>query len=435
MKKKIISIFIFIFFHFISFHKLESSNQEKGNPNNGEKIFKQNCTACHSIELKKKMIGPALYDITKKRDKNWLHKWIKDNKSLRKKGDKIALKIYKEYGNIEMNSFPNLSEKDIDDILSFIENPPLNENKNTIKEENKEKEKEKNNDFIIKLFILFLSIISIIILWILYRIFILYRIITNKKKIIINFKNIDFIINFLYKKFLNNKKKWYFFSSFLSVILTINIYVIWNFLMNIDVNKGYQPEQPIYFSHKIHSKINKIDCQYCHSNAKYGKISGIPSMNVCMNCHNTINEYKGNYIENGKNREEYNKEIQKIYNYTGWNMENRKFENKIYPVKWIRIHNMPDFVYFDHSQHIISGGNEIKKFKKVDTICNACHGDVKEMDQIKMAENFTMEWCLSCHRNIGVDSNNFYYKKYFKNNKNHNTLNKIGGTECAKCHY
>ncbi|WP_185871697.1 c-type cytochrome [Blattabacterium cuenoti] len=446
-----ISFFIFIFslfFFFFKEDKLKASDIIVGDIENGINLFKKNCTACHSIELKKKMIGPALYGITEKRSRKWLHQWIKDNKSLRENGDKEAIKIYKEYGNIEMNSFSQFSEKQIDDILSFIaENPDLRKKKeNQNHEINKTDEINENNkeekNFLVKLIIFYFGILSIILFWILYRIQILVRL--NKKnegEIKISFfTKLSLRINILYRKILeNNKRKWFLCFCFTGFFLLFGIYEIWYFLMKIDVNKGYKPIQPIYFSHKIHSEINKIDCQYCHSSAKYSKISGIPSVNVCMNCHITIHEYNGDYLEKGKSRHEYNQEIQKIYQAVGWNPETRKYSRKTQPIQWVRIHNMPDFVYFDHSQHIITGEKTIKKLKKVSTVCNACHGEVQKMDTIEMSNDFTMEWCISCHKNVEIDNSNRYYKEYFPkkntNNKNKITLDMIGGTECAKCHY
>ncbi|WP_185882974.1 c-type cytochrome [Blattabacterium cuenoti] len=440
MNKKQILI-LFIFFQCLFFSNIKSENVFNGNAENGKDLFKKNCTSCHSIELEKKMIGPALSGITTKRSREWLHKWIKNNKSLRESGDKEAQSIYKEYGNIEMNSFPKLSEQEIDDILFFTKKPlPIKEEKKITNQNNfhpKFEEIEEKN-FLTKLFIFCFGILFVILTWTLYKVQILIRLINEKKeKSFIEHTN--FFVHILYKKILGRKKiSWYLFSSLLIVFIILSIYGMWSFAMKIDVNKGYEPSQPIYFSHKIHSGINKIDCQYCHSSAKYGKVAGIPSTNICMNCHITIDQYKGNYIEVGKTRDEYNKEIHKIYHSIGWNSETRKYINKKYPIKWIRIHNMPDFVYFDHSQHIISGNKSIKNFKKVDLICNACHGKVQEMDQIKMTEDFTMEWCITCHRNVSIDQNNQYYKKYFLNKKTNPekiTVDMIGGTECAKCHY
>ncbi|WP_341652833.1 c-type cytochrome [Blattabacterium cuenoti] len=437
MRRILFFIFIFSFF-LIEEGKLKA---DKGDVENGMELFKKNCTACHSIDLEKKMIGPALHGVTEKRNRKWLHQWIKNNKSLRESGDQDALEIYKEYGNIEMNPFPQLSEKQIDDILSFIKNPDSIKKKehheiNHNNEEDHENDKEKNQ-FLIKLITFCFGILSLILFWILYRIQILIRLINKGETKVSTFRKKNFIINVLYKKVLgNDKKKWYLFSCFTGFFLLFGIYETWNFLMKIDVNKGYKPEQPIYFSHKIHSEINKIDCQYCHSSAKYGKVSGIPSVNVCMNCHITIHEYNGDYLEKGKSRNEYNKEIQKIYKSIGWDPETRKYSKKIHPIQWIRIHNMPDFVYFDHSQHILTGEKAIKKLKKVNLVCNACHGEIQKMDTVEMSNDFTMEWCISCHKNVGIDKKNQYYKEYFPSTTNKKiTVDMIGGTECAKCHY
>ncbi|WP_185871135.1 c-type cytochrome [Blattabacterium cuenoti] len=438
MKKSLFSIFIVINILFSCIKAKEDVQKIEGNAEKGIDLFKKNCTACHSLDLEKKMIGPALYGITKKRNREWLHRWIKDNKSLRKSGDKDAISIYQEFGNIEMNSFPKLSEKQIDDILFFIENPitkkkeitnDIEKNENT---ENEILEKK----FLIKLIFLCFSILSLIILWILYRIYILTRLLNEGEEPI--FTKTDFFLKKIYNRLGNSSVKWKSLSCFLGLFLFFCIYQTWLFSMKIDVNKGYKPEQPIYFSHKIHSGINEIDCEYCHSSAKNGKTSGIPSINVCMNCHITIEKYNGDYIEKGKSREEYNREIQKIYHSIGFDPSNREYSRKIYPVKWIRIHNMPDFVYFDHSQHIISGEKSIKKLKKVNLVCNACHGEVQKMDQTEMYNDFTMEWCISCHRQAEIDKENKYYKKYFSKKIKENkkiTIGMIGGIECAKCHY
>ncbi|WP_185862183.1 c-type cytochrome [Blattabacterium cuenoti] len=430
-------ILFFIFFLF--FYSVKSSDIKniKGDAEKGAVLFKKNCTACHSMNLEKKMIGPALYGVTERRNREWLHKWIINNKSLRKSGDKDAIAIYKEYDNVEMNIFPQLSEKEVDDILFFIQNPIKKKEENHKYEEINNEKELSEKQFLIKLIVFCFSIFSVILIWILYRIQILTKLLNENKDPIFDKK--DFLISILYNKILGKKKKkWYLLSCFIGFILLLGIYETWNFLMKIDINRGYKPEQPIYFSHKIHSDINEIDCQYCHSSAKYGKVSSIPSANVCMNCHITINEYNGDYLEKGKSRNEYNKEIQKIYHAVGWDTETRKYSKKIHPIQWIRIHNMPDFVYFDHSQHIITGEKTIKKFKKVNLVCNACHGEVKKMDQVEMANDFSMEWCISCHKNVEINTNNQYYKKYFSNKikkENKITVDMVGGTECAKCHY
>lgn len=442
INKKIKFIFyLFLYFCIISYNPVFGKEEINGDPKKGKTLFKKNCTACHSLDLKKKLIGPPLLEITKKRKRDWLQKWIKNNKSLRDKKDKDAIAIYKEYGGLEMNLFPNLSEKDIDDILSFLRYPYSYKKLNIINNKKIVNNKKKNNQFYIRIFNIGIGIIFFMSLIILCKIYTLLSIIKSSKleEYKVNKININKFLAYLLENFFFFKKYRYVNHIFVSIFSLFFIYEIWDFLMNLDVNKGYKPKQPIYFSHKIHSGINKINCQYCHSSAKYSKISGIPSTNVCMNCHMTITEYKGDYIEKGKTKEFYDQEIEKIYKSSGWNKETRKYSKFKNPIEWKRIHNMPDFVNFDHSQHIILGEKYIKKIKNTDNVCEACHGKVNDMNEIYMANDFTMSWCINCHRTINIDMNNKYYQKIIgkNNNKEENKIfvKDLGGIECGKCHY
>lgn len=205
-------------------------------------------------------------------------------------------------------------------------------------------------------------------------------------------------------------------------------------------SKGYQPVQPVYYSHKVHAGTNQISCLYCHGGAQDSKHANIPSVNVCMNCHVTINEYNGKekvYREDGT---EVNgtAEIQKLYKYAGYNPALSKTwdPSKAKPVEWVRIHNLPDHVYFNHSQHIKAG--------KVQ--CQTCHGEIQKMDEVKQFADLSMGWCINCHRTTQVQfkDNGFYsiYQKFHDDLKNGKldsaagiTVEKIGGTECQKCHY
>ena len=208
--------------------------------------------------------------------------------------------------------------------------------------------------------------------------------------------------------------------------LLIPIVIILKFtfdmLLGIGVTTNYQPEQPIAFSHKLHAGINGVDCNYCHSSARHSKHSGIPSANVCMNCHTYINQGPSG-----------TKEIQKIYDAVGFDPETRTYiegyDKK--PIKWVRIHNLPDHAYFNHSQHVVAGGLE----------CQECHGPVEEMDVLYQYSELTMGWCVECHREteVKMEGNNYYthlheqLKEKYKDEKI--TVDKIGGLECAKCHY
>ena len=416
----------------------------KGDAKKGEALFKTNCSACHALD--KQMVGPALGGVVDrlKTEQNlgvdWFQKWIKDNKALRASGDKYANEVFEKFKKVEMTQFPSLTDQDVADILEYTTNPPkvepAAEDAANSPEAQKAAQEEKNQSIII-----LVSLVSIagLLLWILFRLSQLVKLQRKSGEISdLDATRIHSLGEF-YNKYQTLGK------TVMGLLAVLALYGIWNWLMWVGVYKGYQPEQPIYFSHKIHAGENKIDCQLCHSSAKYGKVSEIPSVNVCMNCHKGIAEYKGKYIEEGKDRAFYTAEIKKIYEAAGWDEGSQSYTGKIKPIEWVRIHNMPDFVYFNHSQHVVAGEQTIMKAKKVDVVCKACHGQVQEMDKVQMANNFTMGWCIECHRTTEVDMTNGYNKEYYQ--KLHDKLKKqyggetkmtvdaIGGLECGKCHY
>jgi hypothetical protein len=194
-------------------------------------------------------------------------------------------------------------------------------------------------------------------------------------------------------------------------------------LMGVGLEQGYQPEQPIAFSHALHAGENQIDCQYCHYGAEKGKHSNIPSVSLCMNCHMYVQEGSKYGTE----------EIDKIYAAVGFDRETSQYidgyEQK--PVKWVRIHNLPDLAYFNHAQHVNAGNIE----------CQTCHGPVQEMEEVYQYSPLTMGWCINCHRETEVDvkDNGYYEEMHEKLKAKHGdgkiTVEMIGGLECGKCHY
>ena len=426
----------------------------QGDAKNGEKLFKANCTACHALD--KQMVGPSLggvVDRLKKEqnlDTDWLNKWIKDNKSLRESGDKYAIEVYEKYNKTEMLAFPALSDQDINDILEYTTNPPAPEpaadaaataGTDSVAALEAAKKESVNS----KIILISLFAIGGLLLWLLFKLRQLVKLQQSEELAGLNETRAT--------SFADMYKRYHYIGKGVLVVLgVLAAYGIWNWMMWIGVYKGYKPEQPIYFSHKIHAGENKIDCQLCHSSAKYGKVSEIPSMNVCMNCHRTISEYNGKYMEPGKDKAFYDGEIKKIYAATGWDPEKQQYTGQTQPVEWTRIHNMPDFVYFNHSQHVVAGEqaiinsfNKKNPDAKIDVVCKACHGQIDTMNVVQMANDFTMGWCIECHRTTEVDMNNGYNKEYFKNlheklKKQYGsgtkiTVDAIGGLECGKCHY
>ena len=425
----------------------------QGDAKKGEQLFKTNCAACHALD--KQMVGPALGGVVERLkteqnlDTDWLHKWIKDNETLRASGDKYANEVFEKFNKAAMTPFPNLSDKDIDDILEFTTNPPVAEpaaDAATVADSSaviEAAKKEKTNSTIV-----LISLLSIagLLIWLLLKLRQLVKLQQTDELSGLNETRIKSFGEFYQKYSVLGK-------AALGLLALFAFYGIWNWLMWIGVYKGYKPEQPIYFSHKIHAGENKIDCQLCHSSAKYGKVSEIPSMNVCMNCHRNISEYNGKYMEPGKDKAFYDAEIQKIYAATGWDPASQQYTGKTKPVEWVRIHNMPDFVYFNHAQHVVAGEqaiinahNKKNPNAKIDVVCKACHGAVDTMNVVSMANDFTMGWCIECHRTTEVDMNNTYNKEYFQNlheklkkqypkKEGKITVDAIGGLECGKCHY
>ncbi len=177
-------------------------------------------------------------------------------------------------------------------------------------------------------------------------------------------------------------------------------------------SQNYQPDQPIKFSHKIHAGQNKTQCVYCHFTAEQSRYAGIPPASVCMNCHIIVRE--------GSKTGKF--EINKIYTA----LDNNK------PIQWVKVHNLPDYVYFSHAQHV--------NIAKID--CAKCHGDVANMDQIKQVSDLSMGWCVNCHRETGVQFSNKFYGKYEQLHKDLRegkikkvTAEMTGSTDCMKCHY
>jgi cytochrome c553 len=225
-------------------------------------------------------------------------------------------------------------------------------------------------------------------------------------------------------------------NQFLMLVVAIffllsSAYFAYGYFMQLGVDQGYQPVQPIHFSHKIHAGDNKIDCKFCHSAARTSKTSGIPSLNVCMNCHKSIYEVAPETATTEYSKEFYDGEIKKLYAAVGWDDANQEYTGDTQPVKWVRIHNLPDFAYFNHSQHVSVAGIE----------CQTCHGPVEEMEIMYQHAPLTMGWCVECHRetNVKVQDNEYYAKIHEELSKKYGveqlTAAQMGGLECGKCHY
>lgn len=409
-----------------------------GDAKKGKTLFNQNCAACHA--LNRKMTGPALANVVGRLEedeglgRDWLYGWIKNSPAVIKSGDAYANKIYAEYNQAAMTAFPTLSNDDVDDILAYTAATPKAspvaatgvQSSNT----SVGNSSGVSNEIILGALVLVFGLLVIMLLLVnktLQRIALANGIVTEKEKAE---KRTP-----IWKAFAKNQ----FLVLVTAIFLLLgSAYFAYGWMMQVGVDQGYAPIQPIHYSHKIHAGDNKIECKYCHSSARVSKTSGIPSLNVCMNCHKSIYEYTGNPegpsqddLENGYTNEFYTGEIKKLYKAVGWDETNQKYTGESQPVEWIRVHNLPDFAYFNHSQHVSVAGVE----------CQTCHGPVEEMEIMYQYSPLTMGWCIDCHRetNVKVEGNEYYEKIHAELSKKYGVDNltaaQLGGLECGKCHY
>jgi cytochrome c551/c552 len=389
----------------------------------GKALFQSDCASCHNPI--KQVTGPALKGITSRvPDQKLLHAWIRNNSAVLASGNKYFNDLYNQFSKTPMNTFPQLTDAEIDAILKYIETypePGPGAGKGPV--DMGKPADDSNNSLLYGILTMILAVIMLVLL----------NVNSNLKKLsddksgVPSSEPIPFYRNKVYITFL------------VLVLFVVGGYYVVQAAIGLGRQQNYQPEQPIYFSHKVHPGNNQISCLYCHGGAWDSKMAGVPSLNVCMNCHAAINEYKGEplYRENGK-QVDANAEIQKLYSYTGYDPSSGKYTAPGKQIEWIKIHNLPDHVYFNHSQHIRAG--------KVQ--CQTCHGSITQMNEVKQFSELSMGWCINCHRTTKVNfpdsagnGNKFYsiYEKF-----NHNlvtgkmdsvTVENIGGTECQKCHY
>ncbi len=347
------------------------------------------CAACHTIG-KGKLIGPDLKGVTERRDEAWLISFIKSSQTMIKSGDEIAVQMFEEYNKIPMPDNP-LTDEQIKGLLSYIKNydeaAVAAETVAEVAEEHPEvekaiskHEKKYGTGTTQPTFIIFVILFLVAV--------------------------IDLLFTQIIKaKFIH------------IIIILVSVFVMGEIVYveakGLGRQQGYSPDQPVWFSHQVHAGQNHIDCMYCHSGADESKSAGIPSTAVCMNCHNVVKTGKKTGTE----------EIAKVLA----SYESGK------PIEWVRVHNLPDHVWFSHAQHVNAGKRQ----------CTECHGAVEEMDRIVQVEDLSMGWCIKCHRrtNVQFEANGFYeeyirfHEEIKSGDRTHVTVDDIGGNNCQICHY
>ena len=396
------------------------------NAQNGEQLFKQNCASCHAID--KDVTGPALAGVAERgpwaEDKKNLYQWVHNPAGFMAKNPYTqALKA--KYG-VMMTGFPQLKENEIDAIIGYVMNPPAPGGGDKANPSGAPAEDNSGrNAIIFGVISLILALVALILMQVNSNL----KKLSDDKEGILRPEAVPFYRNKIY------------IALLALVLFVVGGYYVAKGAINLGRQKGYQPTQPIFFSHKVHAGVNQINCLYCHGGAWESKHAGIPTLNVCMNCHKVINDYtKGPKIYDENNNEiNGTKEIQKLLQYAGFTPgPGAQWDpSKAKSPQWVKIHNLPDHVYFNHAQHTRVGNVQ----------CQTCHGNIQTMDKVSQQAELSMGWCINCHRqtkvNFNTDStgNRFYslYEKFHNDIKagkmDSVTVKDIGGLECQKCHY
>lgn len=372
----------------------------------GRQLFNGNCKVCHA--LNEVVVGPALAGVHERRPTDWLHAFIRNSQRVIQSGDAYAVNLFNEYNKTQMPAF-NFSDEQINSILAYIKNEtdnPVQANEPAPGLAGQESGAGTGDGVSSDLLSIIAGALLVVLLLVL---LVLILVVT----VLIKYLNQRTDLDEADKEIVTNRLKLGDIvrsRAFLGIVIFLFVAIVaktvLDGLFNIGIQQGYQPEQPIAFSHQLHAGTYQINCNYCHTGVYKSKSANIPSVNICMNCHNTI--------------QTESPEIQKLY---------AAVENDS-PIEWVRIHNLPDLAYFNHSQHTNVGGLE----------CQTCHGPIQEMEVVYQYSELTMGWCINCHREteLKTEGNEYYDRLVQLHNEHTNApmrVKDIGGLECSKCHY
>ena len=379
----------------------------------GEGLFKADCKSCHRV--KQKLVGPALAGFDGRVPSiAWVKGWVRNSSKVIASGDEYAVKLYNENNKSLMTSFTSYTDDQIMSVLAYVKAEEAKPDVVAVAPTGTGTTAAQPAVSSGYLDAILIGMVLILILLVI----ILGLIISALKKYLDQKELAPEDKEIVHAPFtlVTIMRSRGFIFLVLFFVSAIAFKTVIDGLYSIGVQQGYKPNQPIAFSHKLHAGQYEIECKYCHTGAMKGKQANIPSSNICMNCHSQIK--KGS------------PEIAKIYAAIGYDSVTASYTGKQKPIEWVRVHNLPDLAYFNHSQHVNVGGIE----------CQTCHGPIQEMDVVKQYSLLTMGWCIDCHRKTDVNAKgNAYYDKLMelhqKNSKKPMKVEEIGGLECGKCHY
>lgn len=404
MYKSHIRPFLLLLFSLSTLSLSFGQGSADGDPVAGEKLFKNNCAQCHAYDASV-VVGPGLQGIEDRRDYDWLKAWIQNPAAVIASGDDYAVELYEKYNKTQMTAFQSFGDEEISAILAYVKQ--ANEAAPAVAAGDggavATASEDSGNGKVFNVILIALLVIMGLVLLALLAVLNLLNQLNKGEGEAIDTRGVgERLSDGLRSVFQHSTVR----NAIIVLFLLFGAKATFDGLYGIGVHQGYAPTQPIPFSHKLHAGEMEINCAYCHTGVYKGKQAGIPSASICMNCHNTIKQGSPN--------------IQKIY---------AAIEND-QPIEWVRVHNLPDLAYFNHSQHTAVAGLD----------CENCHGEIPEMEVVQQRHSLTMGWCIDCHRETDVNSKgNAYYDALLEAHNAASSENMkvedIGGLECARCHY
>lgn len=380
---------------------------------NGESLFNANCKTCHRVH--QKLVGPALANVYDRAPSiDWVKRFIRNSAAVIASGDEYAVNLYNEYNKTQMTAFTGLKDDQIMNILAYIK--AETEKGPAVAAAPAAAGGEGGGagvpaEYLNIILVGMLVILALLVIILVFLVSALKRFLDQKE---LSEEDKEVVHSPYTVASISRSAGFRFILIF--IIGSLGFKAVINGLYSIGIQQGYEPKQPIAFSHKLHAGAYEIDCKYCHTGVLKGKSATIPSVNICMNCHRSVKTESP--------------QIQKIWAAADWQPETLSYGPNQKPIEWVRIHNLPDLAYFNHAQHVNVGNIE----------CQTCHGPIQEMEVVKQYSLLTMGWCIDCHRKTDVNSKgNDYYNKLVElhstSSKQPMKVEDIGGLECAKCHY
>lgn len=409
------------------------------NANQGEALYSSQCATCHTPH--KDMTGPKLFEVREKWEKGGalegsLYTWVR-NWQVAAAEDPYAKEV-SEWSPAVMTLYPDLTNEDIDAIFDYVDAQPLPSAGGSQTGATGEVGGAQESKGVSWLWYLLGSVFVVII----------FAASGIKRQLEDISGESENKIKIGSKAWMFKNRKGLLIGGVIGALSLVTILFLG--LYSIGVYEAYQPSQPIDFPHDVHAGLDKIDCMYCHNSADKSKTAGLPTTDLCMNCHKQITG-EGDQVE----------KIAKIYQSAGFSPEGGgTYSGETENIVWNKVHVLADHVFFSHEQHVLVGGID----------CKQCHGDmtkqkevarivpVEELNQIEgnvqlTKPTLTMGWCIECHDQKEIsrgplegkggyydeihkrllENDESLYADYLKDGKV--TVKELGGWECAKCHY